>query len=124
LIISHGNAKAEKDCRGRIKAIEKLRRELTKSKHPKSLVNNYNYKKYLMVDGDIQLRFNGSIISNTTANEHYAIPSQNQFGCIKNIGNNEPKTECDSLQINHKDVILAVLKINFIQLYINILLKK
>ena len=58
LIVSHSTARAEKDRKDRAKAIEKLRQKLAKSKKPESLISNYGYKKYLTVDGDVQVRVN------------------------------------------------------------------
>ncbi len=55
LIVSHSSKRAEKDRKDREKAIEKLRQKLEKSKKPESLISNYGYKKYLAVDGDVQV---------------------------------------------------------------------
>jgi len=56
LIVSHSTKRAEKDRKDREKSIEKLRKKLEKSKKPESLISNYGYKKYLAVDGDVQVR--------------------------------------------------------------------
>jgi transposase len=58
LIVSHSTKRAEKDRRDREGAIEKLRQKLEKSKKPESLISNYGYKKYLTVDGDVQVHVN------------------------------------------------------------------
>jgi transposase len=58
LIVSHSTGRAEKDRRDREKAIEKLRQKLEKSKKPESLISNYGYKKYLMVNGEVQVQVN------------------------------------------------------------------
>jgi len=58
LIVSHNSARAEKDRRDRMNSIEKLRQKLEKSKRPESLISNYGYKKYLTVDGNVQVRVN------------------------------------------------------------------
>jgi transposase len=58
LIVSHSTKRAEKDRRDREKAIEKLRQKLEKSTKPESLISNYGYKKYLTVDGEVQVRVN------------------------------------------------------------------
>jgi transposase len=58
LIVSHSNKRAEKDRKDREKSIEKLRQKLEKSKKPESLISNYGYKKYLTVEGDVQVRVN------------------------------------------------------------------
>ncbi|GHV03806.1 hypothetical protein FACS189416_0840 [Bacteroidia bacterium] len=58
LIVSHSTKRAEKDCRDREKAIVKLNEKLEKSKNPKSLISNYGYKKYLTMDGEVQVSVN------------------------------------------------------------------
>jgi len=58
LIVSHSSRRADKDRKDREKAIEKLRQKLEKSKTPESLISNYGYKKYLTVDGNVQVRVN------------------------------------------------------------------
>ena len=58
LIVTHSTKRAEKDRKDREKSIEKLRQKLEKSKKPESLISNYGYKKYLAVDGDVQVRIN------------------------------------------------------------------
>jgi transposase len=58
LIVSHSTKRAEKDRRDRLKSIENLQQKLEKSKNPASLISNYGYKKYLTVDGDVQVRIN------------------------------------------------------------------
>ena len=54
LIVTHSTKRAEKDRRDREKSIEKLRLKLD----PQSLIRNYGYKKYLAVDGEIQVGVN------------------------------------------------------------------
>ena len=58
LIVSHSTSRAEKDRKDREKAVEKLRTKLEKSKKPESLISNYGYKKYITVDGEVQVRLN------------------------------------------------------------------
>ena len=58
LIVSHSTKRAEKDSRDRERAIEALRQKLEKSQKPESLISNYGYKKYLTVDGEVQIRVN------------------------------------------------------------------
>ena len=58
LIVSHSTKRAEKDRRDREKAIDGLKKKLEKSRNPKSLISSYGYKKYLTVDGDVQIRVN------------------------------------------------------------------
>jgi transposase len=56
LIVTHNTKRAEKDRKDREKAVEKLRQKLEKSKNPKSLISNYGYKKFLSVDGEVQVQ--------------------------------------------------------------------
>jgi len=56
LIVTHNTKRAEKDRKDREKSIEKLRQKLEKSKNPKSLISNYGYKKFLTVDGKVQVK--------------------------------------------------------------------
>ena len=58
LIVTHSTKRAEKDRKDREKSVEKLRLKLEKSKNPQSLISNFGYKKYLTVDGDVQVRIN------------------------------------------------------------------
>ena len=58
LIVSHSTQRAEKDRRDREKSIEKLQQKLRKSAKPESLISNYGYKKFLTVEGDVQVRVN------------------------------------------------------------------
>jgi transposase len=58
LIISHSTRRAEKDRRDREKAVSDLKKKLAKSKNPKSLISNYGYKKYITVEGEINIRMN------------------------------------------------------------------
>ena len=56
LIVTHSTKRADKDRKDRDKAIEKLKQKLEKSKNPESLISNYGYKKYIVVDGEVQVR--------------------------------------------------------------------
>ena len=58
LIISHSTKRAEKDRRDRDKAISDLKKKLAQSKNPKTLISNYGYKKYITVEGEINIRIN------------------------------------------------------------------
>jgi len=58
LIVHYHSQRAEKDARDRSKSIEKLYKKLAKSKDPKSLLNNYGYKKYINVKGEAKLQLN------------------------------------------------------------------
>jgi len=92
LIISHSSKRAEKDRQDREKAIEKLEKKLQQSKNPKSLISNYGYKKFLTVDGDVQVRIDNEklekevlwdglhgVITNTKQNELDAIEVLTQY---------------------------------------------
>ena len=56
LIVTHNTKRAEKDRKDREKSIEKLRQKLGKSKNPKSLISNYGYRKFLTVEGEVQVQ--------------------------------------------------------------------
>lgn len=58
LIVSHSAIRARKDKHDREKALEKLSKKLSKSKDPKSLLSNYGYKKYLMIEGNSKIKLN------------------------------------------------------------------
>ena len=58
LIVSHSEKRAHKDNQDRLKAIEKLRKKLSKSKSPESLISNYGYKKYLKLEGQSRVVLN------------------------------------------------------------------
>ncbi len=51
LVVSYSHERAKKDARDREKAIEKLRKKLSRNKNPKEYLSNYGYKKYLKVTG-------------------------------------------------------------------------
>lgn len=55
LIVSHSNKRAEKDRQDREKAVNRLYEKLEKSKKPESLVSNYGYRKFLSVEGEVQV---------------------------------------------------------------------
>lgn len=56
LIVSHSNKRAEKDRQDREKAINRLYEKLEKSKKPESLISNYGYRKFLSVEGDVNVK--------------------------------------------------------------------
>jgi len=58
LIISHSTKRADKDRRDREKALTTLQTKLEKSKNPKSLISSYGYKKYLKMEGNVNVRIN------------------------------------------------------------------
>jgi transposase len=86
LIVSHSSKRAEKDRKDREKSIEKLRQKLEKSKNPQSLISNYGYKKYLTVDGEVQVGVNEEKI------ERQAL-WDGLHGVFTNIKDNKMKVE-------------------------------
>lgn len=64
LIVSYSEKRARKDQHDREKSIIKLNQKLAKSRNPKSLLNNYGYKKYLKIEGDTSIQ-----IDDTKLNE-------------------------------------------------------
>lgn len=58
LVVSFSPVRAEKDRHDRDKALRKLCRKLAKSNHPKDLISNRGYKKYLNVEGESALTLN------------------------------------------------------------------
>ena len=63
LIVTHSTKRAEKDRKDREKAIEKLKQKLEKSQNPQSLISNYGYKKFIAVDGEVQVRIDEEKLS-------------------------------------------------------------
>lgn len=66
IIVSYSNKRARKDKYDREKAITKLCKKLSKSKDPKSLLNNYGYKKYIEIKGDAKISLNEEKIQSET----------------------------------------------------------
>src|SRR3990167_6830265 len=62
LIVHYNSERAKKDEYDRNKSIEKLYKKLAKSKDPKSLLNNYGYKKYIELQGEAKIKINESKI--------------------------------------------------------------
>ena len=58
LIVTYSSKRAKKDAFDREKAVNKLLEKLKKSKNPKSLLNNYGYKKYVQVKGEVNIAIN------------------------------------------------------------------
>ena len=56
VVVRHSPVRARKDARDRQVAVEKLIKKIGKSQNPKSLLNNYGYKKYLRIEGDSRLQ--------------------------------------------------------------------
>lgn len=55
LIVSYSPKRAAKDKYDREKAIESLKKKISKSKNPTSLLNNFGYKKYVKLEGEAKL---------------------------------------------------------------------
>jgi transposase len=55
LVVHYSNKRAKKDEYDRNKAIEKLRKKISKSKDPKSLLSSYGYKKFLGIKGSAEI---------------------------------------------------------------------
>ncbi len=55
LIVSWHPTRAAKDRHDRQKAVDKLIKKIGKSKNPKDLLNNYGYKRFLVIKGDTEL---------------------------------------------------------------------
>lgn len=86
LLVSYSEKRAKKDRRDREKAIEKLMKKLSQyKKDPKAFLNNYGYKKYLMIQGETEVMIN-----------HEKVNTENQWdglhGVITNIKDRAPET--------------------------------
>jgi len=64
LIVNYSPERAKKDAYDREKSIEKLKKKLAKSKDPKSLLNNYGYKKYILINGSTSIEINQKKLEN------------------------------------------------------------
>lgn len=58
LITHYDPVRARKDIHDREKAIQKLTLKMAKSKNPKSLLNNFGYKKYIDLKGETEITIN------------------------------------------------------------------
>jgi transposase len=58
LIVSRSTARAEKDKKDRMKALDKLVLKFRKSSNPKDLISNFGYKKYLRIEGETTVVLN------------------------------------------------------------------
>lgn len=58
MIVTHSPNRAAKDKHDREKAIEQVKKRLAKSNDPKSLLNNYGYKKYITISGETEISIN------------------------------------------------------------------
>lgn len=62
LIVSYKRKRAIKDYNDRLKAINKLKTKLSKSKNPASLITNQAYRKYLNLEGEAKIELNNKSI--------------------------------------------------------------
>ncbi len=58
LIVTYSENRAAKDRHDREKAIEQVKKRLAKSHNPKSLLNNFGYKKYITITGETKININ------------------------------------------------------------------
>ena len=58
LIVSHCPTRARKDQHDREEAVSRLLKKLGKSQNPKTLLNNYGYKRFLEIEGETSLHVN------------------------------------------------------------------
>lgn len=58
LIVKYSAKRARKDARDRKKAIDKLKKKLSKKKNPKEYMSNYGNRKYLRVEGAVKIALN------------------------------------------------------------------
>ena len=56
LVVSYSEARAKKDLRNRQRGLAKLERSLAKGKLTKASINNRGYNKYLIMEGQIDIR--------------------------------------------------------------------
>ena len=58
LIVTHSDKRALKDSTDRNKAIESLKQKLQGGANPKKLISNFGYKKYIRLDGEVNVSIN------------------------------------------------------------------
>jgi transposase len=58
LLVTYSQKRADKDSRDREKSIESLRKKLSKSKNPSSMISNKGYSKYITLEGESTLTLN------------------------------------------------------------------
>lgn len=91
LIVTHSPSRAEKDKYDREKAIVKLKKLLAKSKEPKSLINNYGYKKFITIEGESEIILNEE-----------KIKQAERWDGLHGIITNIPKTDAKELLSHYK----------------------
>ncbi len=58
IVVSYCPKRADKDRHDREQSVQRLLKKIGKSQNPKSLLNNYGYKKFLTVSGKTRLSVN------------------------------------------------------------------
>jgi len=58
VIVSYSENRAKKNKNDRLKAIQRIKTKMAKSKNPKEYLSNYGYKKYLNVSNNIKIELN------------------------------------------------------------------
>jgi len=56
IVVNYNAKRARKDSHDRETAITKLQKKLQRSKDPSSLISNYGYKKYLVIEGEAKIK--------------------------------------------------------------------
>jgi transposase len=64
LIVSYSEKRAKKDARDRLKAIESLKKKLSKNKSPNNYLSCYGYKRYLKVSNKIRVEIDEEKVLN------------------------------------------------------------
>ncbi len=67
LIVTYSIKRAEKDRRDREKAVNKLKKKISKSKNPASLISNYGYKKYIKIEGKTKVELDEAKLAKSAA---------------------------------------------------------
>ncbi len=91
LIVSHCPKRADKDRHDRQKAVDKLIKKIAKSQNPKSLLNNYGYKKFLTIRGKTDLSIN-----------HDKIEEAEQWDGLHGVITNLADTPCQEVLSHYR----------------------
>jgi transposase len=94
LIVSFSEKRAKKDRADREKAIEKLKKKLNKNKtDPKTFLNNYGYKKYLMITGNTEININQE-----------KVETESQWDGLHGVMTNIKDMEAESIISRYRDL--------------------
>jgi hypothetical protein len=94
LIVSFSEKRAKKDRADREKAIEKLKKKLNKNKtDPKTFLNNYGYKKYLMITGNTEININQE-----------KVETESQWDGLHGVITNIKDMEAESIISRYRDL--------------------